>query len=319
MEALWLLTGLFGDLVLSGFNPWTEFIIRPTLNTLMLLYVVFGNQMGIAIIVLTIIIRLVTLPLTLKQLRQMRAMQTLQPKVKEVQDRHGRDRARVSQETMRIYREAGVSPIGCLGPMVVQMPILFGLFRVLVQTLFTTPDKLVGLAEKIYPVAPFSIAYAAAPMDPRFLWLNLAETDPSVVVIPVLVFVSTWVQQKMTIMPSTDPRQQSNQVMMLWMMPLMIGFFSLQFPSGLSLYWIVSNVIGVAIQYFITGWGPLFPLFPKPVPTAAPAQQVQSTPPEETQEDARTNNDRPNRRRSNRAGPERARRRPRRGRGRNTK
>ena len=254
-------------MVLAGFNPWTEFIIRPTLNALMLLYVVCGNQMGIAIILLTVVIRLVTLPLTLKQLHQMRAMSTLQPKVKEVQDRYARDRARISQETMRIYREAGVSPIGCLGPMIIQMPILFGLFRVLVQTLFTGPEKLVGLAEKIYPVAPFSLAFAAAPLDPGFLWLDLAETDPTNIVIPVLVFATTWVQQKMTILPSPDPRQQSNQVMMLWMMPLMIGFFSLTFPSGLSLYWIVSNVIGVAIQYFITGWGPLFPLFPKPTPT----------------------------------------------------
>ena len=319
MEALWILTGLLGDVVQSGFNPWTEIIIRPTLNMLMLLYVIFGNQMGIAIIILTVLIRLVTLPLTLKQLRQMRAMSTLQPKVKEVQERYARDRARISQETMRVYREAGVSPIGCLGPMIVQMPILFGLFRVLVQTLFTGPDKLVGLAEKLYPVAPFTVAYAAAPLNSSFLWLDLAAPDPTNIMIPALVFISTWVQQKMTIMPSADPKQQSNQIMMLWMMPLMIGFFSLTFPSGLSLYWIVSNVIGVAIQYFITGWGPLFPLFPKPVPQAAPAQQVQDTPPQETQEDGRTNHDRPNRRRSNRASPERARRRPRRGRGRNTK
>jgi YidC/Oxa1 family membrane protein insertase len=319
LEALWLMTGVLGDLVLSGFNPWTEFIIRPTLNTLMLLYVMLGNQMGVAIIILTILIRLVTLPLTLKQLRQMRNMSALQPKVKEVQERYAKDRARISQETMRVYREAGVSPIGCLGPMVVQMPILFGLFRVLVQTLFTGPDKLVGLAEKIYPIAPFSIAYAAAPMNPSFLWLNLAEPDPTNIVIPALVFISTWVQQKMTIMPSMDPKQQSNQVMMLWMMPLMIGFFSLQFPSGLSLYWIVSNTIGIAIQYFITGWGPLFPLFPKLGAPAAPVQQEQNAPPKETQEDGRTNDDRPNRRRGHRVGAERARRRPRRGRGRNTK
>ena len=319
MEASGLSAFLLGDLVLAGFNPWTEFIIRPTLNLLMLLYVLTGQQMGVAIILLTIIIRLVTMPLTIKQVRQMRAMSGLQPKVKAAQERYKNDRARVSQETMRIYKDAGVSPIGCLGPMIVQMPILFGLFRVLIQTLFSTPDKLVGLAEKIYTIAPFSMAFAAAPLDPHFLWMDLSVPDPSPIIIPALVFVSTWVQQKMTIMPSPDPRQQSNQTMMLWMMPLMIGFFSLQFPSGLSLYWIVSNVIGVGIQYFVTGWGPLFPLFPKSEPAAAPAEQIRDTSPQEMEDDGRTPNDRPNRRRSNRVSPERARRRPRRGRGRNTK
>jgi YidC/Oxa1 family membrane protein insertase len=306
-------------LVLAGFNPWNEFIIRPTLNLLMLLYVMSGQQMGVAIILLTIIIRLLTMPLTIKQVRQMRAMSNLQPKVKAAHERFKNDRARVSQETMRIYKEAGVSPIGCLGPMIVQMPILFGLFRVLIQTLFSTPDKLVGLAEKIYPIAPFSMAFAAAPLNPHFLWMDLSVPDPSPVLIPALVFVTTWVQQKMTIMPSPDPRQQSNQIMMLWMMPLMIGFFSLQFPSGLSMYWIVSNIIGVGIQYFVTGWGPLFPLFPKSQPAAAPAEQIRETSPQEMDDDGRTHNDRPNRRRSNRVGPERARRRSRRGRGRNTK
>ena len=319
LEAIGLPAFLLGDLVLAGFNPWNELIIRPTLNLLMLLYVLTGQQMGIAIILLTAIIRILTMPLTIKQVRQMRAMSSLQPKVKAAQERYKNDRSRVSQETMRIYKEAGVSPIGCLGPMIVQMPILFGLFRVLIQTLFSTPDKLVGLSEKIYPIAPFSMAFAVAPMNPHFLWMDLSVPDPSPVIIPALVFASTWIQQKMTIMPSADPRQQSNQTMMLWMMPLMIGFFSLQFPSGLSMYWIVSNIIGIAIQYFVTGWGPLFPLFPKSGPAAAPAQQIRETPPQEMDDDGRTRNDRPNRRRSNRVGPERARRRPRRGRGRNTK
>ena len=319
MEVLGLPAFLLGDIVSAGFNPWNELIIRPTLNMLMLLYVVSGKQMGVAIILLTVVIRVITMPLTIKQVRQMRSMSSLQPKVKEVQERFKNDRARVSQETMRIYREAGVSPIGCLGPMIVQMPILFGLFRVLIQTLFSTPDKLVGLAEKIYPVVPFSVAFSVVPLNPGFLWMDLSKPDPSPVVIPALVFVSTWVQQKMTIMPSADARQQSNQTMMLWMMPLMIGFFSLQFPSGLSLYWIASNTIGVAIQYFVTGWGPLFPLFPKSEPAPTQPQQVRETPPQEMDDDARTTNERPNRRRGNRVGPERARRRPRRGRGRNTK
>ena len=300
---------------------WREIIIRPMLNLLVVLYTICFNNMGIAIIVFTVIVRVVTLPLTIKQLRQMRAMMDLQPRMREIQDRYGRDRQRISQETMRLYREAGVNPVGCLGPLIIQMPILFGLFRVLIQTVYSRPDHLVALAEKFYAWIPFFPIYTAAPLSATFLWMDLSEPDPSNVIIPVLVFVSTWLQQKMTMTPSTDPRQSTNQMMMLWLMPLMIAFFSFTLPSGLSLYWIASNVIGIGIQYFVTGWQPIFPLFPKaePVPAAAPSSSSYDEP-EEVDGDARTSrNDRANRRRGNRTGSERARRRPRRGRGRSTK
>jgi YidC/Oxa1 family membrane protein insertase len=296
------------------------------LNGLVVLYTMLFSQMGLAIISLTALIRLLTLPMTLKQLNQMRAMSSLQPKIKEIQDRYSRDKTRVSQETMRLYKEAGVSPFGCLGPMIIQMPVLIGLFRVLIQTVFSRPDDLVGLSEKLYTWIPIAPIYEAAPLDSTFLWLDLAQSDPTNVIMPVIVFASTWVQQKMTMQPSTDPRQSGNQAMMLWLMPLMIAFFSFTLPSGLALYWITSNLIGIAIQYFVTGgWGPLFPLFPKaataatPVATTRPSRDDSE---EEMEEDGRDNgnsNDRTNRRRSNRAGAERARRRPRRGRGRNTK
>jgi YidC/Oxa1 family membrane protein insertase len=296
------------------------------LNGLVVLYTMLFGQMGLAIITLTALIRLLTMPLTLKQLKQMRAMSSLQPKIKEIQDRYSRDRTRVSQETMRLYKEAGVSPFGCLGPMIIQMPVLIGLFRVLIQTVFSRPDDLVGLSEKLYTWIPVARIYEAAPLDSRFLWLDLAQSDPTNLIMPVLVFVTTWVQQKMTMQPSTDPRQSGNQAMMLWLMPLMIAFFSFTLPSGLALYWVTSNLIGIAIQYFVTGgWGPLFPLFPKaasataPVAAARPSRDDSEEEMEQDGRDNRNSNDRTNRRRSNRAGTERARRRPRRGRGRNTK
>ena len=171
------------------------------MNLLVVLYTICFSNMGIAIIVFTVIVRLVTLPLTIKQLRQMRAMMDLQPRMREIQERYGRDRQRVSQETMRMYREAGVSPVGCLGPLVIQMPILFGLFRVLIQTLYSRPDNLVALAEKWYAWIPFFPIYTAAPLSASFLWMDLSEPDPTNVIMPVLVFVSTWLQQKMTMTP----------------------------------------------------------------------------------------------------------------------
>ncbi len=298
---------------------WTQFIIRPMLNTLMVLYVISFSNMGIAIILFTMLVRLLTFPLTVRQVKQMRAMSGLQPRIREIQSRYAGDRARVSSETMQAYREAGVSPIGCLGPLVIQMPILFGLFRVLVQTLFSKPDDLVGLSEKFYAWIPIFDIYSAAPLNANFLWLDLAEPDPTNILVPVLVFVTTWVQQKMTMVQSTDPRQQGNQTMMLWMMPLMIAVFSFTFPSGLALYWIVSNTVGIGIQYFITGWAPLFPLFPRRQSAATTPPPAQEESPERIVDHGSTSNDGPNRRRSNRVGAERARRRPRRGRGRSTK
>ena len=299
---------------------WNEVIIRPMLNTLLVLYVLCFSQMGIAIIAFTALVRVATIPLTVRQLRQMRAMTRLQPRVREIQERYAGDRQRTSQETMRLYRESGVSPIGCLGPLIVQMPILIGLFRVLILTLFNNPEDLVNLSDKLYPWIAFVPVHAAVPVNNGFLWLDLSQPDPSPIVMPILVAVTTWVQQKMTQMPSPDPRQQSSQTMMLWMMPIFLGAFSLGWPSGLPLYWVVSNVIGIGIQYFITGWGPLFPLFPRrgegedAATPAAPAPHQQ-----ENRPDGSNSANRENRRRGRRAGARSSRRRPQRGRGRNTK
>ena len=301
---------------------WNEVIIRPMLNTLLVLYVLCFSQMGLAIIAFTVLVRVATIPLTVRQLRQMRSMTSLQPRVREIQERYAGDRQRISQETMALYRQSGVNPIGCLGPLIVQMPILIGLFRVLILTLFNNPEDLVNLSDKLYSWLTFVPIHAAIPVNNGFLWMDLSRPDPSPIVMPVLVAVTTWVQQKMTQMPSPDPRQQSSQTMMLWMMPIFLGAFSLGWPSGLPLYWVVSNLIGIGIQYFITGWGPLFPLFPRrgeqeeqtsvTVEEVVPSQQESSS-------DGRDNTNRENRRRGRRAGARNARRRPQRGRGRNTK
>lgn len=299
---------------------WDEVIIRPMLNTLLVLYVVCFSQMGVAIIVFTVLVRVVTIPLTVRQLRQMRAMTALQPRVREIQQRYAGDRQRTSQETMRLYRESGVNPIGCLGPLIVQMPILIGLFRVLILTLFNNPEDLVRLSDKLYPWITFVPIHAAVPVNNSFLWLDLSRPDPSPIVMPVLVAVTTWVQQKMTQMPSPDPRQQSSQTMMLWMMPIFLGAFSLGWPSGLPLYWVVSNLIGIGIQYFITGWGPLFPLFPRRGQEEdEPAPVAPAPDPQESSADGSSSTNRENRRRGRRTGARSARRRPQRGRGRNTK
>ncbi|MBI4299261.1 MAG: membrane protein insertase YidC [Chloroflexi bacterium] len=246
---------------------WNEGILRPMLNSLVLLYVFLFDNFGLSILTFTVIVRVLTLPLTLRQLRQMKSMSLIQPKIKELQKRYEKDKPRFAQEQMRLYKEHGINPIGCLGPMIIQFPIWIGLYQAIIQTLPANPESLAGLARHLYAWLPS--VNQAVPLESGFLWLDLAFPDPTPV-LPVLVGVSMWVQQKMTTLPTSDPRQAQQNTMMLWMMPIMFTIFSFQFPSGLSFYWVVSNLVGIAIQYFVTGWGTLFTSsrIPEPVPAA---------------------------------------------------
>ena len=294
-------------------------LIDPMANIMVMLYSILFNNFGLAIIVFTVIARLITLPLTLKQTRQMKAMQALQPRMRDLQEKYSKDPERKRKETMLLYREARVNPLGCLGPMLVLIVVWLGLYRALIKTLGTNPDDLVGLAQRLYTWNPW--ADTAVPINSNFFGMDLANPDPSPLIMPILVGVSTWAQQKMTMVPSTDPRQSSTNSMMLWTMPLVLGFITLSFPSGLALYWVVSNLIGVAIQGFMTrDWTPLTSVFtrkpPVPQPTPEPAQEAQ---PKEMDNNARTSNIRKNRRRGPRDSAERARGKPRGSRNRNIK
>ena len=238
---------------------WNQFIMGPMVNSLVFIYVVLFDNFGLSILVFTVIIRLVTLPLTLKQIRMTRGMTQIQPQMKELQQRYKDDKQKLSQETMRLYREHGVNPLGCLGPMFIQMPIWIGLYQAIIQTLPAQPERLIGLSQKLYSWLP--LVNEAVPLNSKFLWLDLAlgPGDQSDFLLPALVGLSMWAVQKMSTVPSSDPRQSQTNQMMLWMMPLMMTFFSFQLPSGLALYWVASNLIQMGIQYFITGWGNLLP------------------------------------------------------------
>lgn len=235
---------------------WNTAILQPMINGLIVLYKIFGDNFGISILIFTVVIRVVTIPMTLRQIRMTKAMSGIQPQIREMQQKYPDDRQKVSQETMRIYRENGVNPIGCLGPMFIQMPIWIGLYQAIIQILPTSPESLIGLSQKLYEWIP--IVNEAIPLNSSFLWLDLAFPD-KLPVIPILVGGSMWAVQKMTMMPSADARQAQTNQMMLWMMPLMLLFLSFSLPSGLSIYWIVSNFIQMGIQYRITGLGNLLP------------------------------------------------------------
>ena len=186
---------------------WNLIIVEPMINSLVLLYVVFFGNFGLSIIAFTVLVRAAMIPLTLKQSRQMRAMSALMPKMRAIQERHAGDRSRTSQETMKLYKEQGVNPLGCLGPMVLQMPIFFGLFWALRGTLPSTPERLADLSDRLYPWLPW--VHRAVPLDSGFITMDLSlyasdNPVPFNVLLPVLVGGSMWAMQKMTPTASTS-------------------------------------------------------------------------------------------------------------------
>lgn len=295
---------------------WNQGLVGPMINSLVFLYTAFFDNFGLSIIVFTIVARGAMIPLTIKQSRQMKRMNALQPKMKAIQAKYPDDKQRQSQETMKLYRTEGVNPIGCLGPMVLQMPIFFGLFWALRKTLPSTPERLTDLSHALYSWLPQ--VHQAVPLDSTFIGFDLAKTsaeNPIPFLLPILVGGSMWVMQKMSSSVASSPQQESTQRMMLWMFPIMFGFFTLSFEAGLALYWIVSNVIGIVVQGFITGWGPIASLAllrrisgPAESQNQSPAT-TQAAPVEEVVTDDNDRKDGEDARRGNRARSKRARRR----------
>jgi YidC/Oxa1 family membrane protein insertase len=231
---------------------WDVIALGPMINILIGLSDILFGSFGLTIIVLTIIIRAVMFPLTRKQMNATKAMQDIQPKMAELQKKHAKDSKKLAEEQMKLYKESGVSPAGCLLPMLLQMPIWIALYQSIMRVLAVAPGNFLNLSEYLYS---WPIVFKALPVDSQFLWLNLGSPD---FLLALLVGASMWVTQKMSSTPSTNPQQKSQAQMMTVMMPLMFVFFSLTFPSGLALYWIISNIITIVIQYMITkSWGSL--------------------------------------------------------------
>ncbi|MBQ7454732.1 MAG: YidC/Oxa1 family membrane protein insertase [Selenomonadaceae bacterium] len=176
---------------------------------------------GLAIILLTILIKILVYPLTKIQLKSMKAMQRLQPQMKKLQDKYKNNPQLMQQKLMELYKKEGANPMsGCL-PMLIQMPILMGMYYTL-----------------------YSFDYGGAP--PSFLWMpSLSETDP-LYVLPILSAATTFLQQKMM---STSDQNQQMKIMMI-IMPIFIGWISLQFPAGLVLYWVTMNVVQIVQQWW---------------------------------------------------------------------
>lgn len=232
---------------------WNLIAVQPMTNVLIVLSDYLFNNIGLAIIALTIVVNVLMYPLTMRQVRATKAMQALQPKLAELKKKYGKDKERMGREQMKLYKESGMSPAGCLVPMLIQMPIWIALFYSIRGLLPLAPEGLLKLAQNLYS---WDMVYSMVPLSDKFLWLSLATPD-KYLILPILVGGTMWVQQKMTMTSTADPKQQAQSRMMLWLMPLLFAFITLQFPSGLALFWVTSSVIRIAIQYFTTGWGGL--------------------------------------------------------------
>lgn len=209
-----------------------DFLVGVLQDVLGFFFRLSGNY-GVAIILLTVAVKILLLPFNVSQIKTSAKMQQVGPKIKELQKKYKSDPQRLNQETMALYKQYGVNPVaGCL-PMLLQLPILIALFKALQSPIYNETPMFLGL-NLTYPNAEFgALALGAA------YW-----------VLPTLAAVTTYLQTLVTMPPSDDPSQK----LMLYFMPLMIGWFSLQFSSGLALYWVVSNIVSI-IQGYLTPKG----------------------------------------------------------------
>ena len=252
---------------------FTIILLNPMINFLVILNNVLFSSFGLAIIAFTIIIRLVTFPATLRQLHSTRAMQSIQPRIQEINKKFS-DPKRRQQEVMNVYKDAGVNPLGCLGPMVLQFPILIALYSAVRLALATSPEALERLSGHLYS---WSYIQHAVPLQDHFIGMDLRTGN---LIMVVLVGITTWAQTKTTVSNAPmDDKQRAQQQMMAYMMPLMFAFFALNFPAGVSLYWVVNSLVGIGFNIAVYGlhippWVQIEPMLkPKakagPVPSAA--------------------------------------------------
>jgi len=230
---------------------WNAFV-NALIESLRLIGGVFGSY-GIAIIVLTALVRLLTMPMTLQQLRSSKAIQELQPQLLALQKKYAKDKERLTQEQMKLYREAGVNPAaGCL-PMLIQLPIWVALYAAL-RNLAQAGVLQEGFLWIPSLAEPSGLAWLWPPSN--WEWPAM----PAYLILPLLTMASQFIVQKMMSppTPSRDPQQAAMNEMM-FLMPLMFGFFAVQVPSGLTLYWVTSNIFSILQQYLVAGWGGLLP------------------------------------------------------------
>ncbi len=256
---------------------WETIIVTPFTNALLFIYKLIGGNFGVAIILFTILIRLITHPLMASQIKGSTKMQEMQSSKEwqDIQKKYKDDKEKLAQEQMKYYKEIGYNPMSSCLPSLIQIP----------HHLRPVPE---------HHACPGGFACAVAHPDPhglfllpcrrpgaaeqQFLWMNLGQPERvymfgyGIPVLAVIVALTTYVQSKVTMPASTNPGDQGAMMgkMMALYMPLLLGYFALTFASGLSVYFITGNLVGIA-QYALLGkvnWRALLP-GQKPAPALA--------------------------------------------------
>ncbi|WP_390622051.1 membrane protein insertase YidC [Numidum massiliense] len=201
----------------NGF--WDRFFVYPLNLALEWFAKLLFNIYGLSILVVTIILRLLILPLTVKQLKSSKAMQAIQPEMKKIQEKYRNNQQKMQEETMKLMQKHNVNPLaGCL-PLLVQMPILIAFYQAIMRNAHIS--------------------------EASFLWLQLGSPDPYYI-LPVVAGITTYLQQKL-ITVNTNPQMKA----MLTIMPLFIVFVAINLPSALALYWVYGNLFTMVQSYFL--------------------------------------------------------------------
>ncbi|MGV7975837.1 MAG: YidC/Oxa1 family membrane protein insertase [Anaerolineaceae bacterium] len=261
---------------------WDTLIIQPFTNVLLAITMVVKN-FGVAIILFTLLIKLITYPLTAKQLKQTAAMQTLQsgPRYKKMMEKYRDNKEKLAEEQMKLYKETGVSPFGSCLPSLIQLPIIIGLYQSIIKAMAATPLEILKLERLVYP---FLDATKILPIQNRFLWMDLGQPERlpilgiQIPILAIIVVATTWLQTKVMTPPSTGAGDQAaamTKSMNLYM-PILMGWMAYSLASGLALYFLVSNVATV-VQYSGQGrsdWSKILPFIKKKSPAPEPRPVV---------------------------------------------
>lgn len=221
-------------------------LFNPLLNLMIYLYDLVGD-FGVAIIIVTVIVRLLLVPLSVKSIKSQKAMQHLQPKMNEIKNKHKDNKEEQTKALMDFYKENKINPLSSCLPMLIQLPIIFALYRVFRE----------GLSEESFNHL-YSFVALPEVINPNFLGIiNMSEAN---VVLAVLAGALQFVQAKM-LMPKVKKNQQGKGMMgdisgmmskqMTYFMPVMTVFIAISLPSGLALYWVATTLFTIGQQYLI--------------------------------------------------------------------
>jgi len=260
-------------------NFFDVILINPILNIMVAIYQLLfhigvPSALGFSIILLTIVIRLILYPLMHKSLSQQRKMQQLTPHINKLKEKHKNDSKRLQMEQMALFKEHGVNPAsGCL-VMLVQIPILIGLYNVLL--LVVHAKSVVAINSRLY----FDFLKLNHMWNTNFFGIPLGSTPKElfatvgvgIALVAVLTGALQLIQSKMMMpssaeMPKKDKKAEPDfatafQTQSMYLLPVMVGFFSFSLPFGLSLYWNTLTIFGIIQQYIISGWGGAVDWFP---------------------------------------------------------